>query len=258
MPTALFLYVFTTKTDADGKISLHSPFKGSNTIKRNPERLAQSGLVPSITRRNVTFKAYFEFKKGELTTKDLKIIQQEVDRELRHEVGIGRSYRVWNNAFLQIPALKSNKALRDSFLTQIGQNAETAQLRYQELMTTGKISGAAPQPTASPTSAADAQKAAVDASTDAAMEDGSMSGPADGSVATGDSAETVRNFVTQQVTEVLETGEGSFVADDGDSDELANLIGGLEVREIGGRRTTRKGRGKKGRGKRSRRITRRS
>ena len=207
MPTALFVYVFTAKQNPSGQLTLESPFK--STVKRNPERLAQAGLVPSITRRNVTFKASFHFNKGELKARDLKIIQQEVDRELRHEVSIGRSYRIWQNAFVQIPSLKENKALRDGFLQQIGAKADEAQLKYHELMTTGKISGTTPSESAAPSSVAEVQKAVQDD----VMEWGG--GPEDSSVA------------QDQVSAVITSGEGSFIGDDADSDELAGRSGGV-------------------------------
>lgn len=203
MPTALFIYVFTAKQKPEGGITLESPFKG---VQRNPERLAQSALVPSITRRNVTFKASFDFKKGEISSRDLKIIQAEVDRELRFDVGISKPYRVWNNAFMKIPSLKANSEMRTRFLNAIGAKSEEAQVKYHELITTGQISG-----NAVPTTVATVEQAI------------------------GDSEMEVSE-ARDQVAAVVSNGEGSFVVDDDDDGGLADLIGGLEVGGRGGRR----------------------
>jgi hypothetical protein len=218
MPTALFVYVFTAKENPEGGIKLESPFRG---VQRNPERLAQSGLVPSITRRNVTFKASFDFKKGEIKARDLKVIQAEVDRELRFSVGISKPYRVWNNAFMQIPALKANPELRSKYLNQIGSKSAEAQTKYQELISTGTISGATAAPVV-----ADVQQAVADSTMEWGGEPSDISDARD------------------QVAAVVSNGEGSFVVDDDDDGGLADLIGGLEVGGRGGRRTYRSRRGK--------------
>ena len=218
MPTALFVYVFTAKENPEGGIKLESPFRG---VQRNPERLAQSGLVPSITRRNVTFKASFDFKKGEIKARDLKVIQAEVDRELRFSVGISKPYRVWNNAFMQIPALKANPELRSKYLNQIGSKSAEAQTKYQELISTGTISGAAAAPVV-----ADVQQAVADSTMEWGGEPSDISDARD------------------QVAAVVSNGEGSFALGDEDDDGLADLIGGLNVGGMGGRRTYRSRRGK--------------
>jgi len=223
MPTALFVYVFTAKENPEGGIKLESPFRG---VQRNPERLAQSGLVPSMTRRNVTFKASFDFKKGEIKARDLKVIQAEVDRELRFSVGISKPYRVWNNAFMQIPALKANPELRSKYLNQIGSKSAEAQTKYQELISTGTISGASAA-SAAPV-VADVQQAVADSTMEWGGEPSDISDARD------------------QVAAVVSNGEGSFALGDEDDDGLADLIGGLNVGGMGGRRhrhrTARKGR----------------
>jgi hypothetical protein len=226
MPTALFVYVFTAKENPAGGIKLESPFRG---VQRNPERLAQSGLVPSITRRNVTFKASFDFKKGEIKARDLKVIQAEVDRELRFSVGISKPYRVWNNAFMQIPALKANPELRSKYLNQIGSKSAEAQTKYQELISTGTISGAAAANAAPDGVApvvADVQQAVADSTMEWGGEPSDISDARD------------------QVAAVVSNGEGSFALGDEDDDGLADLIGGLNVGGMGGRRTYRSRRGK--------------
>ena len=228
MPTALFVYVFTAKENPEGGINLESPFRG---VQRNPERLAQSGLVPSITRRNVTFKASFDFKKGEIKARDLKVIQAEVDRELRFSVGISKPYRVWNNAFMQIPALKANPELRSKYLNQIGSKSAEAQTKYQELISTGTISGATAAANAAAADAAapvvaDVQQAVADSTMEWGGEPSDISDARD------------------QVAAVVSNGEGSFALGDEDDDGLADLIGGLNVGGMGGRRTYRSRRGK--------------
>lgn len=224
MPTALFVYVFTAKENPEGGIKLESPFRG---VQRNPERLAQSGLVPSMTRRNVTFKASFDFKKGEIKARDLKVIQAEVDRELRFSVGISKPYRVWNNAFMQIPALKANPELRSKYLNQIGSKSAEAQTKYQELMSSGTISGASAASAAAPAPVvADVQQAVADSTMEWGGEPSDISDARD------------------QVAAVVSNGEGSFALGDEDDDGLADLIGGLNVGGMGGRRTYRSRRGK--------------
>ena len=216
----MFLYVYPTKTVRE------TANNGTVTDKRvlitkkglpNPERLVSCGFVPTITRRNVSFRAIFEFPKGELTGRAVKKIQKLLDIELDNI--IISSYRVWKKSMAGIPVPQ-----RDNYMRQIGERVSIAVAKYEEFIRTGTIAN---QPVAS------------------ANYEMNVTNVTDVAVAIHDAAEEVELKPEERdalVADVLSQGEGSFIASQGEGDELADLLSGLVFQQTGGkkRRRTRK------------------
>jgi hypothetical protein len=217
MPSAVFLYVYPTKTVRE------TANNGTVTDKRvlvtkkglpDPARLVSCGFVPTITRRNVSFRAIFEFPKGELTGRAVKKIQKLLDIELDNI--IISSYRVWKKSMAGIPVNQ-----RDTYMRQIGERVSIAVAKYEEFIRTGTIAN---QPI--PPSNYEMNVTNV-------------------AVAIHDAAEEVELKPEERdalVADVLSQGEGSFIASQGEGDELADLLSGLVFQQTGGkkRRRTRK------------------
>jgi hypothetical protein len=214
MPTALFLYVFSMKKDKSGAITLVSPY---SQAPANPQRLAETGFIPSVTRRNVTFKASFKYNKGDLTNRDLKLIQRSLDKELQM-TRIGKPYRAWVNALNAVPKLNENRLLRNALGVQVAKDPSEGLALYNELMTNGTIGGtaAAIDDTVMETTPAPAAQARVK----------------EEAVANGDDP----GMASQEASNLAWGGEGSFVVNDGEGDELADMLGGLMLQTRGGRR----------------------
>jgi len=216
MPTALFLYVFSMKKDPKtGVIRLVSPY---SQAPADPKRLAETGFIPSVTRRNVTFKASFKYNKGDLTNRDLKLIQRSLDKELQM-TRIGKPYRAWVGALNSVPKLNENRLLRNTIGVQLAKDPSEGLSLYNELMTNGTIGGtaAAVDDTVMETTPAPAAQARVK----------------EEAVSNGDDAA----MASQEVNNLASGGEGSFVVNDGEGDELADMLGGLMLQTRGGRRT---------------------
>lgn len=216
MPKALFLYVFSSKRDPKtGQLILVRPL--NLTAATDPARLAETGFVPSITRPNVTFKAQFQYNKGDLTGRDLKVIQQSLDKELSM-ARIGKPYRTWLNAFNAVEKLRNNVVIRNMFLNQVGATANEAVSKYKELMTTGSIGGIK-------ASADDVEMVTTDVPT-------VQTRVQNAATAVGDDAA----FAKEEASQLSTAGEGVFVSNDAEGDELADLLGGITLKTVGGRR----------------------
>lgn len=131
---------------------------------------------------------------------------------------IGKPYRAWVAALNAVPKLNENRLLRNAIGVQVAKDPSEGLSLYNELMTNGTIGGtaAAVDDTVMETTPAPVAQARVK----------------EEAVANGDDAA----MASQEASNLAWGGEGSFVVNDGEGDELADMLGGLMLQTRGGRR----------------------
>jgi hypothetical protein len=209
MPTALFMFVYQVKNNR------LVPAKKDTTEFPNPEELVRFGFIPTRTRRNITFKASFEFKKEQFPARYVHSIQAYLSKELAR-TRITSVGRIWKNAF---PS-SVDSVVRNSYIEQLAKRVPEAIQSYYTIMAEiGGIVGVDETPI--PVVA----HATAHANTN--MNVGIAAANAE--------------IPESTAKELVDEGEGAFVSSQNqkDADDLADLLGGLVVRQVGGSKTRR-------------------